>query len=51
MPFAFKRRVYTPDRDDADIFKKVDEALYYAKSNKKGEFIEYERLINSCAEE
>lgn len=43
--------VYTPDRDDADIFKKVDEALYYAKSNKKGEFIEYERLINSCAEE
>lgn len=43
--------VYTPDCDDADIFKKVDEALYYAKSNKKGEFIEYERLINSCAEE
>lgn len=44
--------VYTPDRDDTlNIFKKVDEALYYAKSNKKGEFIEYERLINSCAEE
>lgn len=43
--------VYTPDRDDADIFKKVDEALYYAKSNKKGEFIEYDRLINGCADE
>lgn len=37
--------VYSAKSEDvSDIFKKVDDALYYAKSNKKGGFVEYGQL-------
>ena len=38
--------VYSAKSEDvSDIFKKVDDALYYAKSNKKGGFVEYGQLL------